>query len=230
MSYEGAPATKEFALALNSEALDATVDGKVDLAASNIKITTEAKYKTPTRETNPFKSTLLLGIQREGEETTYFSRLDMNIPSSVDPIVIEYSVKVSPTKLNSEVHYKSGDIEINAKEEWMHTYEDGVRRITGHVSSKCEQMDIDHKADTEIVLAPNSIYIKSEASGKAMGEVETRSILLDLQRTPGTSLIGNLKIDWLSRFMATAKFMKLQPGHYSGEVSSIQLLLWSLSQ
>ncbi|XP_050696049.1 uncharacterized protein LOC126985337 [Eriocheir sinensis] len=220
VSYEGAAATKGLGITFTSKTLDATLDGKLDLAAKNIQVTTGADIMLPNTETKRFDSTLLLEMEREGDATTYSSRLDINLPYHEDPVVMKYGLKFSPTELNCEFDYKQGSIDLTAREEWLHTYEAGVRRIKGHVSTKSEYLNIEQTANTEIIFAADTIYLKSVVDRIRGDDAGTHTFLVDLKRNPGTSLTGLIKFDTVAKFTATAEFLKVNPGHYTAEVEA----------
>lgn len=218
MSYEGASDNKGLGLTLTTPVLDASLDGTLDLAAESIKVTTGADITFPNMEKQRFDSTLLAGRERQGDATTYSSRLDINLPFHEHPIVIKYGLELSPTELNSEVDYRQGSIDLNAREEWLHTYEAGVRRIKGNLVTKSDYLDLEQTTNTEIILAADTVYLKSVVERTGGDGTETHSFLLDLKRDPGTSLTALIKLDTTGTFTGTAELRKVSPGHYTAEV------------
>ncbi|KAG0718526.1 Apolipophorin [Chionoecetes opilio] len=215
-SYEGVATLKTLDMAIAYPGMDMSFGGKVFCEDSSKKIDVSVKYG----DTFSANSDLLLQKQQEGDATTYSSKLTVNHSFDPDALLLEYDFTFSPSTMNNRMHFKQGPVDMVAEETWSHTYENGVRKIKGEVTSKCPHLEIDTLANTEITITTNTFLMKSVVNRKAGHDQGLHTLLIDLQRDPETSLTGRIDVDSTSKFNANADFRKVNPGHYTGQVSA----------
>ena len=204
-------------VALTSPFLELTLGGKVAYDTTSITTDLTLEYNNMRMTTFRGTSNLILQKQQEGDATTYSSKLTATQSHDENPAVLEYSLTTSPSDLNVRLHFNHNKFDLLAEEKWTHTYENNVRKIKGEVSTKCEYFEMESFATTELTIAPNSIILKSTANHKKMiGETIT-NVLVDLQREPGKSLTARVNLD--NQLVASADFKKVNPGHYTMQVS-----------
>nr|UNP37702.1 dLp/HDL-BGBP protein [Scylla paramamosain] len=154
---------------------------------------------------------------QEGDATTYSVRMNVDDRQ----ISLEYDGTISPSDMNTKFVMRYGPIDFLAEETWSHTYENGVRNIKGTIASSSEHLGFNTKSESELTLAPNAILFKSKVEQVIRFEPLVQTLLIDLQRDPGTSLTAVIDLDSTNtKFIANADLRKANPGHYTGLVQA----------